>query len=183
QPAIIAMPSDGLWGDGSGYVPHAVQNFEKWIGEELPALARQTIEVVGANSPFFISGLSMGGYGAFRIGLKYPTTYQGISAHSAMTSIEQMKSMVEEDWSFWEEKQMGHIEQFIIAAHTIPSIRFDCGLEDTLILPNRQLHAFLVDHHIKHQYQEFPGGHDWPYWQEKIKETYRFFSNELNERF
>ena len=27
-PMALAMPSDGLWGDGSGYVSHGAQNFE-----------------------------------------------------------------------------------------------------------------------------------------------------------
>src|ERR1700753_2853474 len=35
-PMILAMPSDGLWGDGSGYLPHSGYNFEKWIAEDVP---------------------------------------------------------------------------------------------------------------------------------------------------
>jgi enterochelin esterase-like enzyme len=27
---------------------------------------------------------------------------------------------------------------------------------------------------IPHAYQEFPGGHDWPYWSEHIRETLAF---------
>ena len=30
KPMVIAMPSDGLWGDGSAYLPHNALNFEKW---------------------------------------------------------------------------------------------------------------------------------------------------------
>src|SRR3546814_20442143 len=29
-PLVLAMPSDGLWGDGSGYVPHRTRDFERW---------------------------------------------------------------------------------------------------------------------------------------------------------
>src|SRR6266446_4773753 len=35
-PMVICMPSDGLWGDGSGYVSHRAKNFERWIVEEAP---------------------------------------------------------------------------------------------------------------------------------------------------
>ena len=35
-PLILAMPSDGLWGDGSGYLPHSGQDFERWIVAEVP---------------------------------------------------------------------------------------------------------------------------------------------------
>ena len=46
KPFILVMPSDGLWGDGSGYVPHQIQDFEKWIGEDIPTLAKEVIEEV-----------------------------------------------------------------------------------------------------------------------------------------
>ena len=38
-PVALAMPSDGLWGDGSGYVPHADADYERWIVDEVPAAA------------------------------------------------------------------------------------------------------------------------------------------------
>src|SRR5665213_1448846 len=34
-PMIIAMPSDGLWGDGSAFLPICSYNFEKWIAEDV----------------------------------------------------------------------------------------------------------------------------------------------------
>ena len=34
-PMILVMPSDGLWGDGSAYLPHNNYNFEKWIIEDV----------------------------------------------------------------------------------------------------------------------------------------------------
>lgn len=179
KPFILVMPSDGLWGDGSGYVPHKFQNFEKWIGKEIPCLIRQTINEVNEDSSFFIAGLSMGGYGAFRIGLKYSKTYQAISGHSSITDIQQMKDFVEEDWSFWDEENIGSIEKIILQIDKLPKIRFDCGIDDKLLIPNQRLHQFLLKHKIVHQYQEFPGGHEWAYWQKYIETTYRFFSKLL----
>src|ERR1700748_3823264 len=55
-PMILAMPSDGLWGDGSGYLPHNGYNFEKWIAEDVPAAVRETIKGAKPESPMFISG-------------------------------------------------------------------------------------------------------------------------------
>ena len=176
KPFILIMPSDGLWGDGSGYVDHGIQNFEKWIGEEVPALVKQTINEVDEDSQFFISGLSMGGYGAFRIGLNYPQQFKGISSHSSLTDLNQIKSFVEEDWSFWDEKQPGSIQELISNAVHLPAIRFDCGLDDDLLMPNRTLHEFLEHSNIDHKYEEFAGGHEWEYWRDKIRNTYAFFS-------
>src|SRR5215469_2791590 len=61
-PLILAMPSDGLWGDGSGYLPHSTADFERWIVEEVPDAVRQAVPGVLGSSPLFINGLSMGGF-------------------------------------------------------------------------------------------------------------------------
>ncbi|MEM7513227.1 MAG: alpha/beta hydrolase-fold protein [Bacteroidota bacterium] len=173
-PAILVMPSDGLWGDGSGYASHDGRDFEKWIGEEVPALIRQEVDVVNESSLFFIGGLSMGGYGAFRVGLKYPETFSGISGHSSMTSLDQMPLFVEEDWT---EKLKNipdpSIHDFV--GEHIPPIRFDCGTEDELLSYNRDLQTDLLAVGIDALYEEFPGGHSWEYWHEHVRATYLFF--------
>src|SRR5213075_1520135 len=71
-PVAIAMPSDGMWGVGSGYVAHADADYERWIVDEVPAAAALVDDRVGPSSPQTIAGLSMGGFGALRLGAKYP---------------------------------------------------------------------------------------------------------------
>ena len=39
---------------------------------------------------------------------------------------------------------------------------------------NRALHAALDARGIEHQYEEFAGGHDWPYWRLHLADTLRF---------
>jgi len=78
-PMIIAMPSDGLWGDGSGFLPIDPHNFEKWIAEDVPDALIESIKYATKESPLFISGLSMGGFGALRIGAKYAPKFRAIS--------------------------------------------------------------------------------------------------------
>ena len=49
-PCLLAMPSDGLFVHGSGYLDHAGGRFEQWIVEEVPLLASivtERVEVVG----------------------------------------------------------------------------------------------------------------------------------------
>ena len=43
KPCIVAMPSDGLWGDGSAYVAHSSLHFNKWIVEDVITVIRQQI--------------------------------------------------------------------------------------------------------------------------------------------
>jgi enterochelin esterase-like enzyme len=57
----------------------------------------------------------------------------------------------------------------------LPPVRFDCGTEDVLIEENRQLHSDLLVQQIPHEYQEFPGGHEWQYWETHLSDSLRFF--------
>lgn len=182
QPMVIAMPSDGLWGDGSGYIPHSGLNFEKWIIEDVPNAVIENIKVVNTNSKLFISGLSMGGFGALRLGAKYANKFKAISAHSAITAINQMPMFVEEPLNSYRQEDKN--EESVISliekqSGSLPALRFDCGTEDPLLTANRTLHQQLVNLGIKHRYDEYSGGHDWSYWQEHIKESLLFF-NEIH---
>ena len=178
KPMVIAMPSDGLWGDGSAYNAHDGYDFEKWIAEDVPCAVREMISQTSQNSPLFISGLSMGGFGALRIGAKYSEQYSGISGHSSITNIQQMPLFVEEPFVHYEQSEKINEDAFTaINANrkTLPPLRFDCGKTDLLIEYNRQLHIDLEAAGISHTYQEFEGAHTWEYWQEHLVDTLLFF--------
>ena len=175
-PMMIAMPSDGRWGDGSGYVPHADADYEKWIVDDVPNCLRELFPQLHPEK-FLIAGLSMGGYGALRLGMKYAPRVQAISAHSSITQVAQLSRFipfpaqafqyageVDTDLLHWAETNRDHL----------PPLRFDCGTEDPLIEVNRELHLALTRMSIPHDYQEFHGGHDWPYWTEHIRQTLAF---------
>ncbi|MRI00123.1 esterase family protein [Kriegella sp. EG-1] len=178
EPMIIAMPSDGLWGDGSAYMTHNQRNFEKWIVEDVPNAIIENIPLTSKDSKLFISGLSMGGFGALRLGIKYADKFNGIAAHSSITNVNQMPLFVEELSENYKQKDLN--ENSVLGVlkkygNKVPKIRFDCGLEDDLLDHNRQLHHELSTRGIAHEYEEFAGGHEWSYWQEHIKKTLHFF--------
>jgi S-formylglutathione hydrolase FrmB len=183
-PMVLAMPSDGLWGDGSGYLRHpSGMDFESFIVDDVPACAREVLpETITESSPLFIAGLSMGGFGALRLGAKYPTRFRGVSGHSSITTFVEMSHFVEEPLTrygpppepegsvlYWMERNRAQL----------PPVRFDCGTEDPLLEPNRKLHRALDACGMPHVYQEFPGGHEWPYWELHLADTLRFFAATL----
>lgn len=181
-PMVIAMPSDGLWGDGSGYLPHDGYNFEKWIAEDIIAILSKKITGVTRQSPLFIGGLSMGGFGALRIGVKYGSRFKAISAHSSVTGVDQMKLFVVEDINHYSQPDKADENIFtsiLKYRNHLPSIRFDCGSDDVLIEYNRLLHTQLKDEGIEHVYEEFAGEHSWPYWREHIGKSLKFFASRL----
>ena len=177
------MPSDGLWGDGSGYLSHNNYNFEKWIAEDVPAVIKNCIPAVTDHSKMFIGGLSMGGFGAFKIGVKHHDTFTAIAAHSSITNVKQMKFFVEENIENY--KQEDSTEEDVLATilkykERLPAISFDCGITDPLLEDNRLLHQQLTENGIMHDYEEYEGGHEWTYWQEHVIDSMLFFSRFLN---
>lgn len=176
-PMVIAMPSDGLWGDGSGYLAHNQKDFEKWIVDDVPDAIKENISAVSERSDLFLAGLSMGGFGALRMGIKYGDKFKAIAGHSSITEIAQMPLFVEEDIANYEQEDiqensvLGIIEKF----GNPPKFRFDCGTDDELISANRALHTALVQMKIKHVYEEYSGGHEWSYWEKHIKDSLLFF--------
>jgi len=178
-PVVLAMPSDGLWGDGSGYLAHRTQDFERWIIDEVPAAAALAAPCVGKDSPLFISGLSMGGFATLRLAAKHPGLFTAASAHSSATHFEQLKPYVEESISSFTalEEDRCVLDTFLRNKRPLPKIRFDCGTEDPLLEYNRTLHAALLEYGIPHTYEEFPGGHEWPYWERHLEKTLLFFAD------
>ena len=181
-PMVIAMPSDGLWGDGSGYLPHHGYDFEKWIAIDVFDALQENIPGVQKHSPLFLGGLSMGGFGALRIGAKYGSRFKGIAGHSSITNLAQMRLFVEEDISGMEQQDEVDNDVFKTLQRCrgqLPPIRFDCGSSDQLIEYNRLLHRQMEDDGIPHVYEEYPGKHEWAYWAEHVVDTLRFFAKQV----
>jgi enterochelin esterase-like enzyme len=180
---IIGMPSDGLWGDGTGYVAHHGIDFENWILEDVVDVIRECFPQAAATSPLFIGGLSMGGFGALWLAAKHPERFAGVSAHSSVTDLTQLEGIVSEGSSL---TKAGGTDQWSVFAwmlkhkKRLPAIRFDCGLDDHLLGQNRELRQKLEKQGIPHRYEEFPGGHEWAYWREHIKDSLLFFEAQLD---
>lgn len=181
RPMILAMPSDGLYGDGSGYVPHQDADYEKWIVEEVVQVLKEQFPQVTDTAPVFIAGLSMGGYGALRLGAKYPHVFRAFAGLSSITHFEQIEQFVSNFGQLKKDamEQDGVLDWMLKNQTSLPPFRFDCGSEDLLIEYNRQLHSTLQQASIPHQYEEFPGGHSWSYWEEHLRETLLFFNQHL----
>ncbi len=183
-PLVLAMPSDGLWGDGSGYLRHATQDFERWIVDEVPAAVQQACAACGPASPQCIAGLSMGGFGALRLAGKHPERFVAAAAHSALTEVGQLDALLAESRAAWSADPADQrvLDALKAARQPLPALRLDCGRDDALLAANRQLHADLLAAGIAHEYAEHPGGHGWAYWSVHLEDTLRFFGAALQRR-
>jgi enterochelin esterase-like enzyme len=177
RPMVLAMPSDGVWGGGEGYVRHRHGGYESWIMDEVAGCVAETLPELDLDPPLFIAGLSMGGYGALRLGAKYGRRVLGISAHSAMTHLAESGRFVDDPESGLRTEHHSVGWWLIRHQSTLAPVRFDCGTEDPLIAANRRLHEDLTAHGVPHHFQEFPGYHSWDYWALHLPDTLLFFED------
>lgn len=185
-PMVLAMPSDGLWGDGSGYVRHAHEDAERWIVDEVPMAVAQACTACGPASPLCIAGLSMGGFAALRLAGRHPQRWVAAASLSGITDVEQLDTLLAETRRGWADEP--HDRRVLAALmpaagdarHPLPALRLDCGLDDALLPANRRLHEALGSAGIRHEYAEHAGGHDWAFWSARVADTLRFFADALS---
>ncbi|MGV3616667.1 MAG: alpha/beta hydrolase [Fimbriimonas sp.] len=182
-PMIVVMP-DG----GRGFYSDAAQGFAyaTAIGEELPALIRSWFRTTDR---WCVSGLSMGGYGAFRLAMDHPDTFVSACALSAALGFGSRNEYIRPEMN----DEFGRItgpspaggpnDLYALvkklAPANRPALRIDCGSEDFLIEDNRAYHAFLDGLGIPHEYEEHPGEHNWDYWDAQIRPAIEFHRRNL----
>lgn len=182
KPMVLVMPSDGLWRHGSGYMRHKDLDFEKWIMSDVIDAVTQSIKETSSKSALFIAGLSMGGFGALRLGAKYGNRIRAVSGLSSITDARQLLEFSEDDLTdliVENPTELSVFDTMLKNRNGLPKIRFDCGTSDLLLEHNRVLHQQMLTHNIPHTYQEFDGSHEWPYWEEHIMKTLFFFNEQI----
>lgn len=177
-PMVLAMPSDGLWGDCTAYLKQTHADYEAWIVADVPAAVRRVVPET-AGGPLFLCGLSMGGYGAMRLGTKYGRKhFAAVSAHSAIFKLEDMMEFVTEERRDFHGVEGSHavLDHILNKRGDVPPLRFDCGTEDVFLEGNRTMSKSLTAIRVPHVYEEFSGGHTWDYWRSHLADSLRFFA-------
>jgi S-formylglutathione hydrolase FrmB len=184
-PLLIVMP-DGYRGFYTNN--HAGPAYAKHVGEEVVAFVERTFPVRRSRGARCIGGLSMGGYGALRVGLGYPQTFASITAHSGALmhgSRAPAGGEGEELWRVFGPAPAGtdhdllYLARLAQRARRLPKIRLDCGSDDFLLADNREFHQRMRRAGIAHEYVEFAGAHNWDYWDQRIQEALAFHARQL----
>ncbi len=170
---LIAVFPDGENSYWSNWEP--TRRYEDLLIEDLWAHVQATYAVVPA-SRWAIGGLSMGGFGALRLGLKHADRFASIFGHSSfIPSPTEMVEWIERS-PWWSEsfketvRAQGSPYQWAAAVNRaqVPRLGFDCGVDDELLGQNRRFHAYLESIGLPHTYIEHPGGHTWDYWDRHV---------------
>jgi S-formylglutathione hydrolase FrmB len=192
-PLIVVMPN----GERSFYcdaAERANSSFETMIVRDLMGFVDNTFQTIPTREGRVIAGLSMGGYGAWKLALKHPDKFCAAVSHSGALAFasrsyeektlpEDHRWLTEFRYIFGANPRGGTEDVFALVEKidrkVLPALRFDCGVDDFLFQENRELHAHLNKLGIPHEYEEFPGAHTWDYWDEHIQETVKYFARQL----
>jgi S-formylglutathione hydrolase FrmB len=173
-PLIVVMPN----GSTSGYVNWKnagriyKHRYEDLIVNDISSHVRRHFHATPDR--WAIGGLSMGGYGAIRIGLKYPERFASIWGHSSAFVVEEhVDPTLADPESVATRDPFRIAESLVESGISLPEIAFDCGVDDQLIDQNRAFDAHLTKLGIPHIYNEHPGGHTWDYWNEHVQTALR----------
>src|SRR2546421_631662 len=193
---IVVMPegSDSWYVDGAA---GANDKYESYILKELMPDVDKRYRTIQARYGRAVAGLSMGGYGAIKYGLKYPATFAfagSISGAFGVTRYTEkemgganlkpfMKTFGPVGSETRKANDVFEIARGVSAARvaSLPYFYFDCGTEDAAqhFNPNRELSELFLEKKIPHEYRELPGNHSWQYWDQQIPVVLRIAAEKL----
>jgi putative tributyrin esterase len=154
-----------------------------FISEELPELARHFFPLSAAREDNFVAGLSMGGYGAFKLALTYPDRYAAAASLSGALDMVRAAKENDEEWQAEIKRIFGNRRNiarsgndlFYLAEQVakgkgvkLPLYQW-CGTEDVLYPANVRFHTHAQALGLDLTYEEGPGEHEWKYWDQQIQ--------------
>jgi putative tributyrin esterase len=190
QMIIVTPEGNDGWYTDSATVP--ADRYETYIVQELLPDVESRYRAIKARAGRAIAGLSMGGYGALKFGLKYPDRF--IFAASMSGALDAAVRSDDDRRFAWEYLRPSVMQTFGAPAsptraandlhnlaRTLPAERiallpffyFDCGTEDGFLTTNRELAQIFLERKIPHEFRQLPGGHNWAYWDAQVQEVLR----------
>jgi putative tributyrin esterase len=187
----VIMPS----AENSNYVAMAYgEDYLAYVGEELPAFTRKILPLSREREQTFIAGLSMGGYGAFRVALEYPGTFGYAASLSGALDIAMLQANAGGEAhlrkmpanyrraTFEQPDKIGGTRDdllFLLAREAqdkveLPSLYMSCGTEDFILPANDSFYRAAQTAHVPVVYEQYPGLHNWEYWDTHIRDVLRW---------
>jgi S-formylglutathione hydrolase FrmB len=158
----------------------------QFISEEVPAIVRDIFPLSSARKDNFVAGLSMGGYGAFKMALTHPERFAAAASLSGGLDISAVvdphSPRNDEAWLAEMRTVFGDLSKVTGSKHDLmalakkvakgsvkPRLYQCCGTEDELYHDNIRFRDVVRKLPIDLTYEEGPGDHNWAYWDQMIQ--------------
>lgn len=174
--AETSFYTDGVYG----------KRYHSYLTKELPKIMKAWFPLSDDPKKTYIAGLSMGGYGALRIGLSLPEKFAAIGVFSAGIRPDQIpdyeasetgNQILHEDirCAFGDgalksdDNPYELIRSALDEGRRIPKIIHYEGRQDMLYQMNNDFRRFAEETLSGYTYEEWEGFHDWVFWDEALK--------------
>lgn len=194
----VVMPA----GENMFYIDQEASHnyYGEFIGKELVELTRKIFPLSHKREDTYIAGLSMGGYGALRNGLKYHETFGCIAGLSVAAIIDGIDKRTDDVEAYIESRTFAQsifgdlskveksdknplwtAQKLAEEKADLPGIYLACGLQDFLLEKNRKLRDSLRELGYDVVYEEGIGAHEWDFWNRYILKVLRWLPLEKKQ--
>lgn len=186
---IIICPDGGF---SSWYIDSPIDDtirYETYITEELVPFIDKNYRTKNESKFRAVTGLSMGGFGAFYLAFKHQDIWGAAGSMSGSfdlvanvdrkhLDLDKRLGDYYDNSVRWEKYSVTNMTDFL-KGNSLKFI-FDCGTDDHLYSVNNKFHMKLLSLNIPHDYIERAGKHDWNYWTIAVKYQFLFFREYFN---
>ena len=189
---IVVMPdASDSWYTNSATDPK--DKFEDYIAKDLVAEIDGKFRTLRDRGSRGIAGLSMGGYGALKIALRYRGDYA--FAGSLSGGLDAPLDLGNKRREFRDQllrvfgppgsRVRADNDVFSLlrnaGAKDLPYFYLACGNGDDFLPVNRDFAALLSSQGVRHEYHETAGGHAWDYWDRAVQDLLRAAAGVLSK--
>ncbi|HOJ11044.1 MAG TPA: alpha/beta hydrolase family protein [Clostridiales bacterium] len=167
------------------------QKYWTFVSEELPFIVRNLFPISNKREDTFVAGISMGGYGAFKLALTHPERF---AAAASLSGVMDVAAKIDElghennecRLIFGDNSEIRRTKSdlFYLAEKVAksdglkPKLFQCCGTEDFLYTDNIRFRDFCKNLPLELTYEEETGTHEWGYWDKKIQRVLAWLNKE-----
>jgi len=170
----VVMPAAGR----SFYADEAHgHRYWEWISEELPHRVQELFRLSVRPEDTYVGGISMGGYGAFRLALTHPERYAGAASLSGAVDVHvlELPERAELLQRIFDGTIPDEVDLFRLLENadpaTLPPLYVGCGTGDVLFEANQRLAASATAARVTVTTDFRPGEHEWGLWEAMIPDV------------
>jgi S-formylglutathione hydrolase FrmB len=150
----------------------------EFVADELPRVVRESFVVSDRRADTFVAGLSMGGYGAFKLALRHPDRFAAAGSLSgaldlgALAESEDRRELFTSIWG--EHSPAGSDDDLLHLLDradptALPALWATCGSRDELLAQQRTFVEAAQTRGVDVVADEHPGEHEWGFWDRHIQ--------------
>jgi putative tributyrin esterase len=147
-----------------------------YVSEELPSVVASFFRVSSQPADTFVAGLSMGGYGAFRLALTHPDRYAAAASLSGALDLRYLIGREDRAALFRRafDSEVGQADDLfalLSSAPSLPPLYVGCGTDDGLLEANERFIAAATEAGADLTTDLRPGDHEWALWDAMIQDV------------